>query len=38
MQFDLHYTAEEWKNILIFTEKNYHGHKSVNKLSYYNQQ
>ena len=21
MQFDLHYTAEEWKNISIFTEK-----------------
>jgi hypothetical protein len=37
MQFYLHYRAEEWKNILIFTEKNYQDRKSVNKLSYYNQ-
>jgi hypothetical protein len=36
MQFDLHYIAEEWKNMLLLTEKNYHGRKSVNKL-YYNQ-
>ena len=36
MQFDPHYIAEV-KNILIFSGKNYHGRKSVNKLSYYNQ-